>query len=331
MLLVGDIGGTNTRLAVVPVGAGKPLLEARVRSADHASLKHAIDAVLQGQRFRFRAAAFGIAGPIVDNRCTATNLPWKVDGNVLARQLKVPKVKLVNDLVALAYGALAAPKQQLVSLNGETLPRTKGGNLAILAAGTGLGEAALVWDSDTQRHVPLGTEGGHSDFAPREPLEDELRSFLAARHGRVSTERILAGPGLKTLYEFFRDVKKVEVGEAPDPGIDVDFSAEVTRLGLGDASPCARAAVDLFVKLYGAEAGNVALRYMATGGVFVAGNIANVLSDRLRSAAFRDAFTHKGRFSVFLEGLPLALVTDSNIGLQGAAHVARTLLKGRSK
>jgi glucokinase len=327
MLLVGDIGGTNTRIAVVPVGKGRPLIEAKVKSAAHPSLRHAIETVLEGQRFKFNAAAFGIAGPVVNNRCTATNLPWIVDGKVLGKAFNVPKVKLVNDLVALAYGALVAPRKLLVPLNGPRLPRTKGLNLAILAAGTGLGEAALIWDDVTERFVPLGTEAGHSDFAPREPLEEELRAFLAARHGRVSTERVLAGPGLKSLYEFFRDVKKLTPGELPNPA--ADFSAEVTRLGLANACPVARAAVDLFVRVYGAETGNVALRYLATGGVFVAGNIANILATRIKSTAFREAFTTKGRFSPLLESLPLALVTDSNIGLQGAAHVARSLLKGR--
>jgi glucokinase len=327
MLLVGDIGGTNTRVAVLPPGKGKPVLETRVPSQGQPSLEAAIRSALGPNRFRFSAACFGIAGPVVDNRCTATNLPWTVDGKALGRAFKIPKVKLVNDLVALAYGALQATPSQLEPLNGKTRPKKTGANLAILAAGTGLGEAALVWDEQGGRHVPLGTEGSHGDYAPRDDLEEELREFLSARHGRVSTERVVSGPGLKALYEFFRDVKKLPPGELPRAG--EDFSAEVTRLALADLCPVARAAVDLFIRAYGAEAGNVALRYFASGGIYIAGNISQVLASRLKSAAFRDAFTSKGRFSVLLEKLPVALVQDSNIGIRGAATLARALLNGR--
>jgi len=325
MLLVGDIGGTNTRVAVLPEKGGTPVHEARVPSQKHATFTLALKAALAGTKFKFSAACFGIAGPVMNNRCVATNLPWVIDGGALARSFKIPKVRLVNDLVALAHGALNAPKKLLMPLNGPALPKPKGQNLAILAAGTGLGEAALVWDDETGRHVSLGTEGSHGDYAPREPIEEELRVFLAARHGRVSTERVVSGPGLKALYEFFRDAKKLPEHEAPATGADVDFSAEVTRLALADANPCARAAVDLFTRAYGAEAGNVALRYMATGGIYIAGNISQVLAARLKSPMFRDAFITKGRFSPMLETLPVALVMETGIGLRGAAALAQRL------
>jgi glucokinase len=327
MLLIGDIGGTNTRVAVLPLRKGKPLLETKVKSAEHATFRDALNAALGKQRFKLTAACFGIAGPVVENRCTATNLPWKVDGNALGRALKVPKLKLVNDLVALAFGATQMTRRNLVPLNGTQLPKPTAANLAIVAAGTGLGEAALLWDSVSERYVAMGTEGGHSDYAPRNALEEEVRAFLATRHGRVSTERVLSGPGLKALYEFFRDVKKLGPGVLPDPA--ADFSAEVTRLGLSGESPVARAAVDFFVSAYGAEAGNVALRYFASGGVYIAGNIGGVLQSRLQTSLFRDAFTSKGRFSPMLETLPVALVKDPDVGLYGAAHLARALLKGR--
>ena len=321
MLLIGDIGGTNTRVAVLPPSGGKPVHERRVPSREFPSFNHALKAALEGTRYRFSSACFGIAGPVIANRCVATNLPWIIDGRALGRAFEIPRVRLVNDLVALAYGALNAKRSKLVPLNGARLPKTKGLNLAVIAAGTGLGEAALIWDDVTGRHVPLGTEGSHGDYAPRDETEERLRDFLGQRHGRVSTERVVAGPGLKALYEFFRDVKQVRVGELPSP--DADFSAEVTRLGLSEACPCARAAVDQFVRSYGAEAGNMALRYFALGGVYVAGNIGVVLAEKLKSALFRDAFITKGRLSQLLETLPVALVTDSNIGLQGAAAIAR--------
>ncbi len=325
MLLIGDIGGTNTRVAVLPPKGGAPVHEARVPSQDFPSFQLALKAALAGTKFKFRSACFGIAGPVMGNRCVATNLPWVIDGRALAKTLKVPKVRLVNDLVALAHGALATPKKELVPLNGPLLPQPRGQNVCIIAAGTGLGEAALIWDDSSERHVSLGTEGSHGDYAPREPIEEELRQFLAARHGRVSTERVVSGPGLKALYEFFRDVKKLPEHEAPTTGADVDFSAEVTRLALADTNPCARAAVDLFVRAYGAEAGNMVLRYMATGGVYVAGNISHVLAARLKSPMFRDAFVTKGRFSPMLEALPVALVDSPGVGLRGAAVLAQQL------
>jgi glucokinase len=321
MLLIGDIGGTNTRVAVLTPDGAKTVHERRVPSREHTTFTAALKAALVGTKFRYTSACFGIAGPVSNNRCVATNLPWIIDGRALGRAFKVPRVRLVNDLVALAYGALHAKKNQLVPLNGSRLPKTKGFNLTIIAAGTGLGEAALIWDEVHQQHVPLGTEGSHGDYASRDDLEHELRHFLSLRHGRVSTERVVAGPGLKALYEFFRDAKKLPEGDLPRP--QADFSAEVTRLGLADSNPCARAAVDLFVRAYGAEAGNMALRYWAMGGVYVAGNIAHVLIEKMRSSAFRDAFVTKGRFSPTLETLPVALVADSNIGLQGAAVLAR--------
>lgn len=322
MLLIGDIGGTNTRVAVLAPAGTKPVFERRVPSRDFSTFAGALKAALTGTKFRFTSACFGIAGPVMNNRCLATNLPWVIDGVKLGRAMKIPRVRLVNDLVALAYGALHAKRSQLVALNGPRLPKTKGLNLAILAAGTGLGEAALVWDDVHQHHVPLGTEGSHGDYAPRDELEEELREFLGQRHGRVSTERVVSGPGLKALYEFFRDAKQIPEG-AEGPRDGADFSAEVTRLGLADSNPCARAAVDLFVRAYGAETGNVALRYFAAGGVYVAGNIGTVLTEKLKSSMFRDAFVSKGRFSPMLETLPVALVTDPNIGLQGAAVLAR--------
>lgn len=325
MLLIGDIGGTNTRVAVLPPKGGAPLHESRVPSQSFPSFHLALKAALAGTKFKFRAACFGIAGPVIANRCVATNLPWVIDAGALGRAFKIPKVRLVNDLVGLAYGALSTPKKQLVPLNGALLPKPEGHNIAIIAAGTGLGEAALIWDDHSGRHVALGTEGSHGDFAPREPIEEELRQFLAARHGRVSTERVVSGPGLKALYEFFRDVKRLPEGEAPSTGADVDFSAEVTRLALEDKSPCARAAVDLFTRAYGAEAGNMVMRYMATGGIYVAGNIAQVLASRLKSPMFRDAFITKGRFSPLLESLPIALVDSAGIGLRGAAVLAQSM------
>jgi glucokinase len=339
MLLVGDIGGTNTRLALLPEAkaAGKATKAVRsevLESAAHPSLESALRKFLGKKPPRIKAACFGIAGPVVDQKCTATNLPWVVDAKKVAAALSIGRILLVNDLVALARGAVLAPRSRLRSLGTLGIPKKKGANLAILAAGTGLGEAALVWDGE--RFVPLATEGGHGDFAPRNDLEAELLRFLRARFGRVSYERILSGPGIRNLYEFFRDEKgmgETEENAARLAAAD-DFSAEVSKLAteLGPAPACkpqsatAAAAIDLFGSLYGAEAGNMVLRYFAFGGVYVAGGIASFLQAKLAEGEFLQSFTTKGRFTPLLEKTPVAIVTDSTIGLRGAAAMARELL-----
>lgn len=324
MILVGDIGGTNARFALVEADRAEPVRQGTVSSRAHPSLEAAARAFLGDAPPPIHTATLGVAGPVVDNRCTATNLPWVVDGDALGRALGIERVTLLNDLVALAYGALRAPREKLRILQGGA-PSRDGATVAVLAAGTGLGEAALVWSGE--RHVPLPTEGGHTDFAPRDDLEIELLRFLRARHhGRVSYERILSGRGIGALYEFFRDVKGLgdfpplaeAIASAPDPNV------EIVRRGVaGDSDACARA-VELFASLYGAEAGNLALKTFATGGVFVAGGIAAKLLPVIERV-FLPSFRDKGRFSSTMEKIPVAVVVDSSIGLAGSAYHALNL------
>jgi glucokinase len=258
------------------------------------------------------SAAFGIAGPVVKGRCVATNLPWGVDERVLARRLSIKRVTLLNDLVALAFGALDVPKGKLHSLSDAGKPRKRGSNVAVLAAGTGLGEATLIWDG--ARFVPNATEGGHSDFAPRDDIEIELLRFLRERFGHVSWERVLSGSGLGNIYDFF--VRSKGLVESPET------ARAIAELGATKTSEPASRALRLFASIYGAEAGNLALKTMAVGGVYICGNIAARMVAVLDEGGFLRAFVDKGRFGPLMETIPVAVVLDSDVGLAGAARVA---------
>jgi glucokinase len=330
MFLAGDIGGTHTRLALFddasPSGRRRATREDSLSSRSFPSLEAAVQAFLGSRPPRIAAAAFGIAGPVVDGRVKTTNLPWQLDERTLSRRLRIPKVRLINDLVAIAFGASAASAKKLVRLQGASSRGGKRATLAVLAAGTGLGEAALVWDGAT--FVPCGSEGGHCDFAPRNRLEWELCEFLSRRvKGHVSYERILSGPGLGNIYDFLRQAKKRKesASAAGTLAQSTDRNLAITELGLSGKSPVCSEALELFLGVYGAEAGNLALKFLATGGVYVAGGIAASLLPLLRKGAFLEAFLDKGRFRPLLEKVPVALVVDSNIGLFGATLFAGTL------
>jgi glucokinase len=323
LFVVGDIGGTHTRLSLLgPTGRSvrRDVLESR----RYPSLEAALDAFLSadGRRPKVQAAAFGIAGPVVNNRVVATNLPWVADGRVLSRKLSIKRVTLLNDLVALALGTLDVSRAKCHVLGDAGHPKKKGANVAVLAAGTGLGEALLVWDGS--RFVPTATEGGHADYAPRDDIEIELLRFLRLRFGHVSWERILSGAGLGNLYDFFRNAKGV--AESADNTQHVETAADrpaaIAALGLQGTSEAAVRAVELFATIYGAEAGNLALKSLAVGGVYVCGNIAARMLPVLDRGHFRRAFADKGRFMPLMEKIPVAVVSDSNVGLAGAARVA---------
>jgi glucokinase len=314
VILVGDIGGTNARFALIEGAQTAPIRTQSLDSRAHEFLGPNPPPI--------HTATLGVAGPVVDNRCTATNLPWVVDGDALGRAFGIERVTLLNDLVALAFGALHAPREKLHVLQGNEPPARDGATVAVLAAGTGLGEAALVWSG--QRHVALATEGGHSDFAPRDDIEIELLRFLRARFGRVSYERVLSGRGFGSLYDFFREVKGITEPPAVTAAIAAaaDRNAAISKRGrAGESEACARA-VDLFASIYGAEAGNLALKTLATGGVFVAGGIAASMLPLLEKGPFLKSFREKGRFSSLMEKIPVAVVLDSSIGLAGSAWFA---------
>jgi glucokinase len=329
VLIVGDIGGTNARLHLL---SPKGRLERHDVFESHAfpSLEAVLKRFLGPKPPRVSAAVFGIAGPVVDNRCRATNLPWLIDARVVSRKLGIRKVTLLNDLVALAIGAIHVKPGKRRVLGAAGAPKPRGANIAVIAAGTGLGEAILVWDGE--RHVASATEGGHADFAPRDEIELDLFRFLSARYGgHVSYERLVSGMGLGNLYDFFRDgvgsggatiglgetvYNEQAIATAPDR------NAAIAKLAAEGTSKAAVAAVDRFVSIYGAEAGNLALKSMSLGGVLVCGNIAAKMLPVLERGGFMKAFADKGRFKGMLEKVPVAVVTDSDVGLQGSTRVA---------
>jgi glucokinase len=324
VILVGDIGGTHARLSLLDA-SGRTVRHEVLESRKYPSLEAAIRAFLGAMtpKPKVSAAAFGVAGPVVDGRCVATNLPWVVDSRLLARKLALKRVTLLNDLVALSLGAIGVPRTRLHVLGDAGAPKKKGANVAVLAAGTGLGEAILVWDG--AHFVPTATEGGHADFGPSDDLEMELLQFLRAGFGHVSWERVLSGDGLGNLYDFFRQAKGIpeSAENARALGAAADRNAVITQLGVAGKSEAAARAVQRFGSIYGAEAGNLALKALAVGGVYVCGNIAVRMLSVFEQGGFRRAFADKGRFAPLMEKIPVALVLDSDVGLAGAARVAR--------
>ncbi len=321
MILAGDIGGTWTRLALFEATGGHLVLVAHETfpSRGHGGLEAIADRFVSAHGHRVTRACFGVAGPVVQGRVRATNLAWDVEGRQLARALDIEAVALINDLEATAHGLAALEPKDFHTLN----PGGPGaaGNQAIIAAGTGLGEAGLYWDG-SQYH-PFATEGGHADFAPRGELEIELLRYLLRGLDRASAERVVSGPGLYRIYRFLRDTAR---GEEPawlaeelrqgDPPRVVSEAALAGRSGL-----CAQA-LDLFVSLYGAEAGNLALKTMATGGVLVAGGIAPRIVEKLKDGSFMEGFVAKGRLRPVLSAVPVQVVLNDKTALLGAARYA---------
>ena len=321
LILAGDIGGTSTRLAYFDTAGGTltPLAESRYSSRDAGSLEEIVGRFSAEQGLTAERACFGIAGPVRRGQVRTPNLPWSVEATVLSKTLGLPSVRLINDLEANAYGiALLGPDDLAVISQGVPDPT---GTIAVISAGTGLGEALAYWDGTA--HRPLSSEGGHADFAPRNKLETELLLFLRAEHGRVSTERVVSGPGLRNIYRFLRDTRHLpETPAVAEAMRREDPSAVISRAALGHECPLCGQALDLFVSLYGAEAGNVALRSLATGGVYLGGGIAPKIIERLRGPGFMIAFTAKGRLSPLLEDIPVSVILSDRSALLGAGHCA---------
>ena len=322
MIVAGDIGGTNARLATFEVQAGRLLLvkEKIYPSRSAPDLETIVRRFVDETRPSATAAALGVAGPVKDGRIETPNLPWVVDARRLADILAVPKVTLLNDLKANAYGLRHLGPTDFAILQAGAHDAV--GNQAILSAGTGLGCAGLYFDG--QRHRPFATEGGHADFAIRTSLEAELREHIAREKGRVSAERILSGGGLVRVYRFLRERSKVtEPPALTERMTKEDPAAVVSKTAMEGADPVCASALDLFVAAYGAEAGNVALRMLATGGVFLGGGIAPKILPRIqRDSVFMDAFLDKGRMRPLLETIPVLVVLNDRAALWGAAHCA---------
>jgi glucokinase len=320
-ILAGDIGGTNARLAILETSDGWPqvIVEQTFPSREHKNLDEIVLKFLAASDLKVKRACFGVAGPVLQRQAKPSNLPWVVDADQLAKGFGFDAVTLINDLEASAYGLVALGAEDLATLN-EGLPDAQG-NSAIISAGTGLGEAGLHFDGKTRR--PFASEGGHSDFAPRNELEIDLLRYLLPRFQHVSYERVLSGPGLLNIYKFLRDTGR---GEEPawlaDEMERYDPAAVITQAALREKSHLCMRALDLFVSIYGAEAGNLALEVKATGGVFLGGGIAPKIIEKLKGPAFLEAFMDKGRMRPLLEAIPVRVILNDRTALLGAAICA---------
>lgn len=326
MILAGDIGGTNTRLAFFKIENGRfvPAYEHVFPSRQFRGLDEIVVKFVSDARLVPDSACFGIAGPVRRRRVEASNLPWVVDASTLARELQLDSVALLNDLEAQAWGINCLGDADKVGLN--KVKEVAVGNRAVVAAGTGLGEAALLWDG-RQHHISA-SEGGHADFAPRNELEIELYRYLAARFGHVSYERIVSGPGLVNVYMFLRDThRSQEPSWLREEMLAGDPAAAVSRAALASKSPLAEQALDLMISIYGAEAGNVALQVLALGGVYLAGGIAPKILPKLAGPLFMHGFLSKGRMQPLLESIPVYVITNEKTGLLGAARYAAEKLR----
>ena len=348
-VLAGDIGGTKTNLALYALEGGDTLRlvrESSFPSAQYAGLEDVIadffarevspeprsftGEVSPEPPLRSRetdvviaAGAFGIAGPVLDGRVEATNLPWTVDASDIRQAIGGGQVRLMNDLEATAYGALFLPADEILTLNAG---KPRRGNCAVIAAGTGLGQAFLFWDGQDYR--PVATEGGHVDFSPRNDTEVALLHFLRKQHnGRVSYERVLSGPGLVSIFNFLHQVLQRPVAETLRARLHAeDAAAVIGEAGVtGSCRTCAEA-VDLFVSLYGAQAGNLALTVMSVGGVYIGGGIVTKLLPKMTAGGFMRSFTDKGRFSQLLRDMPVRIILNPKAAQVGAAHSAIRML-----
>ncbi|MBI5410500.1 MAG: glucokinase [Nitrospirae bacterium] len=366
MILAGDIGGTKTNLALFDWTTQRvePVREQTFASADYKSLEEVITEFLKplvkaalepvGEEKEttspeseapepaapeeapapmpiIDAACFGVAGPVIDNRCQTTNLPWVIDGADLAKHLKLSqasRVRLLNDLEATAYGLLVLQPDEMTVLNqGSASPASSAARktMALIAAGTGLGEAILFWEGG--RYHPMPSEGGHASFAPTSDLEIDLLRHLRAQYLHVSYERVLSGAGLYAVYEFLKETKKNEPTWLAERIKVEDPAAVIAEVGLAGHAELCKQALDLFASMYGAEAGNLALKALALDGLYLGGGIAPKLIKKLQDGTFMRAFTAKGRYKRLLSGIPVRVIMNQKTALLGAASVAAQIRK----
>jgi len=314
MILAGDIGGTKTNIGLFDTAQGKlsKISGKRYPSREHAGLEEIVKDFVKTTGAKVDAASFGIAGPVVDNRVRAGNLPWVVDGATIANLLGLGRVRLMNDLEAAAFGiAVLQPNDMVELYAGSPAPQN---HCAVIAAGTGLGEAILFWDGS--KHTPMATEAGHADFAPHTEQQADLWRFVKSRGEFASAELILSGRGFKTVHEFLDP----SVRHAGFDDTSVDPAPEITRMGLSGECPVCVATLDLWVEIYGSEAGNLAVRSVARGGIYVAGGIAVKVLPKLKTGKFVAAAQHKEKMQTFLAQVPIRVVLDEECPLKGAAY-----------
>jgi glucokinase len=321
MILAGDVGGTKVHLALFDFTNGKLKCtrDQKYPAKNYTGLEEIVKGFLGADKAT--AACFGVPGPVRDGRLRLTNLPWTLDRSELSAGLGIEHVFLINDLEANGYGVAELAADQIYTLSDGDASQV--GNRALVSAGTGLGEAMMIWNG--RSHVPYPSEGGHADFAPRTEDEIDLLRFLKQKyHGRISYERVVSGMGLTGIYEFLREVRGMEepawlaekIAAAEDP------NTVITDMALKAKSEICEKALDMFVSVYGAEAGNIALKLLAVGGVYLGGGIAPRILEKLKDGTFMKAFTDKGRLSQLLINTPVRVILESRAALMGAAACA---------
>ncbi len=348
MILAGDIGGTKINLALYDWDKERvdPVREDTVWTADHESLEEILTEFLEEPAHAdfisdeaadetddplpgvtppsplgpLTAACFGVPGPVLNNTCRTTNIPWTIEGGKLAEFLNIPRVCLLNDLEATAYGLQLLRPDEIEDLNPNAPSPPPDGTRVLLAAGTGLGESLLLWTGKDYHICP--SEGGHADFAPNTDLEIDLLRYLRTSYLHVSYERVLSGPGLHSIYQFLRDTKKNEPTWFAEKLPTGDPAALIAEAGLTGKPDICKEALQLFVSIYGAEAGNMALKALALGGVYLGGGIAPKILPALREDTFMKAFLAKGRYKRLLAKMPVRVILNPHTALLGAASVA---------
>lgn len=331
-IIAGDIGGTKTLLQLAEIQGGRHriLHSQRFVSAEYAQFNQVLAAFMQQipkhiGAVPVAAACFGIAGPVTGQTAQVTNLPWQINAADLETQFGIGTVSLINDFTAIGYSIEVLQPNDLVCLQqGEAVPQA---TRAVIGAGTGLGEGLLVWQNGT--YIPLPSEGGHVDFAPQDEEQIGLLKFLQQRHGHVSYERIVSGSGLLAIFEYLLSTKKFTASAELQQALrnSSDAAASITEAAMAQRDAAARAALDMFIKIYGAQAGNLALTTLARGGVYIAGGIAPKILDVIKQGEFVRAFCDKGRFKELMQRIPLHVVVNADAGLIGARRVAGDVIK----
>src|SRR5882757_4348058 len=320
MILAGEIGATRSRLAAFETEGNRLLrvVEKNYVSQQHDGLSGILADFIKTEGIPVHSACLGVAGPVRAGRSKISNLPWIIDAREVAKQLGLSSVGLLNDLEAYAYGIDALESKDFITLSDGV--EEAEGNRAVISAKTGLGMAGLYWDGF--RHHPFACEGGHADFAPRNDLQMELLAYLQKKYGRISCERILSGPGIKNIYDFLRDTHKAEEPQSlkDQMAATADAPALISQLATGGKAPICDQTMSIFVSIYGAETGNVALNFMSTGGIFIGGSVAAKNVSRMKDPIFMQSFLDKGRMVPLLKEMPVTIVLNDDSGLIGAAR-----------
>ncbi|MEE9612652.1 MAG: glucokinase [Desulfatiglandales bacterium] len=321
LILAGDIGGTKTNLGLFFMGKGRPapnVIETYL-SQEAPHLEQIIDRFVDKHRISITSACFGVAGPVENGRCKTTNLPWEISEIQIKRRFNWEHVRLINDLAATALAIPLLRSREMLSLN--KVKAMRGRNLGLVAPGTGLGMALLIWADEG--YVPVSSEGGHVDFGPTEKAEVELWQYLNHRLGHVSVERVLSGQGLLNIYTWLKDSGRYQEPAWLAENIkDMDPARAISEAALEKREPLCQEALNIFVSIFGAVAGNLALTGFTTGGIYLGGGIPPKILSKLKEDIFMASFTDKGRFKDFLKRIPVRVILNDKAALLGAAYCA---------